>query len=123
MHVKIRPTNSTQVNFTTIVVIRDRSIQRNPKACSATVETQMRNTLGHIDRGRVDKWVHLICQLTELVLAAGNVYLVHIRGHVWLIREEHHAQLVMCVLGGTGGHNSMHAMYFLSVDQSIILDS
>lgn len=60
------------------------------------------------------------CQLTELIVAAGDVYL-HIGGHIWLSREEHHDQLMMSVLGGRGGHTSIYAMYLLSTDRSIIL--
>lgn len=76
----------------------------------------MRNILGHIARVRDDKWVHLMCQVTRLVLAAGNVYLVPVRGHVWLLREEHRGQLMMSILGGRGVCISMRAMCLPCVD-------
>lgn len=57
-----------------------------------------------------------MCQLTELVGAAWNIYQVHIEGHLWLNRKEHYDQLVMSVLGGRGGHTSMHAVYLPCVD-------
>lgn len=37
-------------------------------------------------------------------------------GHVWLSRKEHYDQLVMSVLGGRGGHTSMHAVHLPCVD-------